>query len=248
MLDKLSLQEHLAELKKRIIFCVIFLIVAFCICYFFSAEIYQFLLQPLAESFADQQNRRLIYTSPAEGFITFTRVAFYAALFFSFPVFFIQLYLFLAPALFKKEKKFIILLLFFAPFLFLCGAALAYFFLLPLTFKFFLSFEAQGLVGSSIIPIQLETKISEYLNLIIDLLFSFGIAFQSPILLLFLFRIGFLTPDDLRKRRKYWIVIIFIVAAILTPPDVLSQISLAIPMILLFEIVILIGNKINKLK
>ena len=139
MTEKISLQEHLTELKKRIIFCVIFLIIAFCFCYFFSAEIYQFLLQPLAESFADQQNRRLIYTSPAEGFITFTRVAFYAALFFSLPVFFIQLYIFLAPALFKKEKKFIILLLFFAPFLFLCGAALAYFFLLPLTFKFLFS-------------------------------------------------------------------------------------------------------------
>jgi len=243
--NKISLQEHLAELKRRIIFCATFLVAAFCICYFFSAEIYQFLLQPLAESFTDQQNRRLIYTSPAEGFITFTKVAFYAALFFSLPVIAIQFYLFLAPALFKKEKKFILAILFFVPFLFLCGAALAFFFLLPLTFKFFLSFEAQGFAGSSIIPIQLETKISEYLNLIIDLLFSFGIAFQLPILLLFLIRIGFLTPDDLRKRRKYWIVIIFIIAAILTPPDVLSQISLAIPMILLFEFVILIGNKIK---
>lgn len=248
MTDKISLQEHILELKRRLIFCVLFLSVAFCISYFFSSEIYQFLLKPLANSFGDQQissPRRLIYTSPAEGFITFTKVAFYSALFFSIPVFAVQFYLFLAPALFKKEKKLILLLLFFAPFLFLCGAALAYFFLLPLTFKFFLSFEAQGIAGSEIIPIQLETKISEYLNLIIDLLFSFGIAFQLPILLLFLIRIGFLTSDDLRKRRKYWIVIIFIIAAILTPPDVLSQISLAIPMILLFEIVILIGNKIK---
>jgi len=151
----------------------------------------------------------------------------------------------LAPALYKKEKKIILLTLFFAPFLFLCGAALAYFFLLPITFKFFLSFEVQGLMHSSQIPIQLETKISEYLNLIIDLIFSFGIAFQLPILLLFLIRFGFLSVNDLRIKRKYWIVIIFIVAAILTPPDVLSQISLAIPMIFLFEIVILIGTKIK---
>lgn len=105
MSEKISLQEHLIELKRRIIFCAIFLTVAFCICYFFSAEIYQFLLQPLADSFTDSQHRRLIYTSPAEGFITFTKVAFYASLFFSFPIFFIQFYLFLAPALFKKEKK-----------------------------------------------------------------------------------------------------------------------------------------------
>lgn len=244
---KLSFQEHLIELRNRIIFSAFFFVAIFCICYFFSAEIYQFLLQPLANSFDDSQNRRLIYTSPAEGFITFTKVAFYSSLFFCFPLFAIQFYLFLSPGLYKKEKKLILLILFFVPFLFLCGAALAYFFLLPITFKFFLGFEIKGLADGSQIPIQLETKISEYLNLVIDLIFSFGIAFQLPILLLFLIRIGFLSADDLRKRRKYWIVIIFIVAAILTPPDVLSQISLAIPMIFLFEIVILIGNKIKKL-
>ncbi len=244
-MDKLSLQQHLIELKNRVIFCVIFFIVAFCICYFFSSELYQFLLQPLAQSFENSESRRLIYTSPAEGFITFTKVAFYAALFFSFPVFATQFYFFLAPALYKKEKKIILSALFFAPFLFLCGAALAYFFLLPATFKFFLSFEMKGLASNAQIPIQLETKISEYLNLVIELIFAFGIAFQLPILLLFLIRFGFLSTNDLRKQRKYWIVIIFIVAAILTPPDVLSQVSLAIPMIFLFEIVLLIGNKIK---
>ncbi len=247
MTEKLSLQQHLVELKNRIIFSLIFFSVAFCVCYFFSTQIYQFLLQPLADSFTSHENRRLIYTSPAEGFITFTKVAFYASLFFSFPFFAVQFYLFLAPALYKKEKKLILLLLFFAPLLFLFGAALAYYFLLPITFKFFLSFEFAGLAGHYQLPIQLETKISEYLNLVIDLIFSFGIAFQLPILLLFLIRFGFLTADDLRKKRKYWIVIIFIIAAILTPPDVLSQISLAIPMVLLFEIVILIGNKIKNL-
>jgi len=243
MNNKISLQEHLVELKNRVIFCCIFLLFSFSVCYFFSTEIYQFLLKPLAESFGEQEGRRLIYTSPSEGFMTFTKVAFYASLFFSFPCFAIQFYLFLAPALFKKEKKLILSLLFFAPLLFLFGAALVYFFLLPLTLKFFLSFEIKGLADHSQIPIQLETKISEYLDLIINLIFSFGIAFQLPFLLLFLIRFGFLTSDDLRKKRKYWIVIIFVIAAILTPPDVLSQISLAIPMVLLFEIVILIGNK-----
>lgn len=245
MQDKISLQEHLTELKKRILFCLFFLTVAFCTSYFFANDIYQFLLRPLTDSFANLENRRLIYTSPAEGFVTILKVAFYASIFFSFPIFLIQFYLFLAPALYKKEKKIVLLVMFFSPFLFLLGSCLAYFFLLPLTFKFFLSFEVQGLVDSSIIPIQLETKISEYLNLIIEIIFSFGIAFQLPFCLLFLIRIGLLSVDGLKVRRKYWIVIIFIIAAILTPPDVISQISLAIPLILLFEIVILIGNKIN---
>ncbi len=246
MSEKISLIEHLNELKKRLIFCAFFLIVAFCIAFYFSQDIYQFLLRPLALAFENSPNRRLIYTSPAEGFMTYSKVAFYAALFFSFPLFATQFYLFLAPGLYKKEKKIVLLFLFFVPILFLFGGALAYFFLLPITFKFFLTFENQGFADYSQIPIQLETKISEYLNLIIDLIFSFGFAFQLPILLLFLIRIGFLSTDDLRKGRKYCIVIIFIIAAILTPPDVLSQISLAIPMVLLFEIVILIGNKINK--
>lgn len=244
---KFSLQEHLTELKKRILFCLIFLTVAFCSSYYFANDIYQFLLRPLTDSFTDLEHRRLIYTSPAEGFITVMKVAFYSALFFSFPIFLTQFYLFLSPALYKKEKKIVLLILFFSPFLFLLGACLAYFFLLPITFKFFLGFEVQGLAGSTIIPIQLETKISEYLNLIIEIIFSFGIAFQLPFCLLFLIRIGLLSVDGLKVRRKYWIVIIFIIAAILTPPDVISQISLAIPLVLLFEIVILIGNKIKNL-
>ncbi len=238
-----TLQEHLSELKKRIMFCIIFLGVAFCFTYYFSAEIYQFLLQPLANSFDNLENRRLIYTSPAEGFITFTKLAFYSALFFSLPFFLTQIYLFLSPALYKKEKKMILLVFFFSPFLFFLGSIFAYYFLLPVTFEFFLSFELPSLTDSTQIPIQLETKISDYLNFVINIFFSFGIAFQLPILLLFLIRSGFITTNDLQVKRKYWIVAIFIIAAILTPPDVVSQISLAIPMIFLFEIVILIGKK-----
>lgn len=242
-MKKQTLQEHLGELKKRIIFCIIFLGVAFCFTYFFSTEIYQFLLQPLADSFDDLENRRLIYTSPAEGFMTFTKLAFYSALFFSVPFFLTQIYLFLSPALYKKEKKMVLLIFFFSPFLFFLGSIFAYYFLLPVTFKFFLSFELPTLTDSAQIPIQLETKISDYLNFVINIFFSFGIAFQLPILLLFLIRSGFITINDLQVKRKYWIVAIFIIAAILTPPDVVSQISLAIPMIFLFEIVILIGKK-----
>jgi sec-independent protein translocase protein TatC len=244
-MEKQTLTQHFLELKKRLFFCLLFLIVSFCFTYYFANEIYQFLLKPLANSFENLQNRRLIYTSPGEGFMTFTKLSFYSAFFISTPFFLAQFYIFLAPALYKNEKKVVILTFFFIPFLFFLGAIFAYYFLLPLTFKFFLSFEFKGLIENGQIPIELETKISEHLNFIKNIIFSFGFAFQLPICLLFLIKGGFITVNDLKIRRKYWFVAIFIIAAILTPPDVISQISLAIPMIFLFEITILIGKKIK---
>jgi len=244
-MDKQTLQEHLLELKRRITYSIIFLTVAFCFTYYFANEIYQFLLKPLANSFENLENRRMIYTSPGEGFMTFTKLSFYSSIFIATPFFLTQIYLFLAPGLYKSEKKTTLLIFFFSPFLFFLGAIFAYFFLLPLTLKFFLSFEFQGLKDKSEIPIQLETKISEYLNFIKSIIFSFGFAFQLPICLIFLIKGDFISINDLQNRRKYWIVAIFIIAAILTPPDVVSQISLAIPMIFLFEIAILIGKKIK---
>ena len=187
----------------------------------------------------------MIYTSPGEAFTTYLKLSFSSSLFFSFPIFVTEIYLFLSPALYKNEKKNILLIFFFAPFLFLCGAIFAYFFILPATLEFFSSFEVKGSAADAIIAIQLETKISEYLSFVTKLLLGFGIAFQLPILLLFLIKVGFLSANDLRRKRRYWIVIIFILAAILTPPDVMSQISLASLLILLFEIVILIGNYFN---
>ncbi len=242
----MTLQNHLEELRNRLIFSVIFFLVAFCACYFFAAEIYNFLLQPFAEFSRDHENRRLIYTSPAEAFTTYLKLSFYSSLFFSFPIFASQLYLFLAPGLYRNEKKNILLILFFSSFLFLFGALLAYYFILPLAIEFFASFEIKGSATS--LPIQLEARISEYLNLVINLLFGFGIAFQLPIFLIFLIRVGLLSANDLRKKRRYWIVAIFIIAAVLTPPDVLSQVSLAVPMIFLFEIVILISKNFNNKK
>jgi sec-independent protein translocase protein TatC len=241
----MNLKEHFAELRLRIIFSLVFFIISFISCYFYVEEIYGFLLKPFVDSVNSNQVRRLIYTSPSEAFITYLKLSFYSALFFSAPIFFAEFYLFLSPALYKKEKKIVIIVFSSVIFLFLLGAIFAYFFILPLTFKFFASFENNGFIASIKIPLQLETKISEYLNLVIELLFSFGISFQLPILLLFLIRTGFLSTYDLRRKRKYWIVVIFIIAAILTPPDVMSQISLAIPMILLFEFAILIGKNFN---
>ncbi len=244
----MTLQEHFLELRQRIIFSLIFFLIAFCICYFFSEKIYQFLLQPFAEISSDNQNRRLIYTSPAEAFITYLKLSFSSALFFSFPIFAAEIYLFLAPALYKNEKKNVLISFFSTYFLFLIGAIFAYIFVLPSALEFFSSFEQQGLAASSSLPINLEIRISEYLQFVTSLTFAFGIAFELPILLLFLIRVGFLSINDLRRKRRYWIVIIFLVAAVLTPPDILSQISLAIPMIILFEIAILVGKNFNNKK
>ncbi len=241
----MTFQEHFRELRNRIIFSLLFFVVTFFVCYFFSTKIYEFLLTPFAEIFPDDQKHKLIYTSPTEAFVTYLKLSFYAAIFFSLPIFIAEIYLFLAPALYKNEKKNILLIFFFTPFLFLLGAIFCYYLVLPLALKFFASFENQGFAASSILPIQLEIKISEYFSFVIKLLFGFGLAFISPILLLFLIKVGLLSTNDLRKKRRYWIVIIFIIAAILTPPDILSQISLAIAMTLLFEIVILIGNQLK---
>lgn len=244
----MSLQEHFYELKKRILFSLIFFIIFFVLSYFFSQQIYNFLLQPFIETSQNDQHRKIIYTSPTEAFTTYLKLSLYSALFFSLPIFITQIYLFLSPALYKKEKRNIIFIFFSAPILFLIGAIFAYYLILPQALQFFSSFEYQDFTSQNNFSIQLETRISEYLNFVANLILGFGIAFQLPNLLIFLIKYDCLSTNDLRKRRKFWIVIIFILSAILTPPDVLSQISLAILLILLFEIVILIGKNFNNKK
>ena len=244
--SEMTIGSHFNELRSRAMICILFYIVIFVLCYLFSKEIYHFLLKPFIEVSQNNQNRKLIYTSPTEAFTTYLKLSFYSSLFFSFPVFFAELYLFLSPALYKNEKKNILFTIFFSSFLFLFGAIFCYFFILPMALKFFASFENLSSIQDSTLPILLETKISDYLNFTINLLFGFGIAFLSPILLLFLIKGGYVKVKDLRSKRRYWIVIIFILSAILTPPDILSQISLAILLIILFEIVILLGKYFNK--
>ncbi len=239
-----TLTQHLIEFKNRLIYCLIAIIVAFAVSYYFAQEIYDFLLQPLVKSFGDRPNPRIIYTNLTEAFLTYLRLAFTSAIFLSLPFIAIQIYLFIAPALYKKEKKFILSIMFFCPLLFLAGAVMVYELVLPLAFKFFLSFENLNPVGS--LPIELEAKIGEYLDLVMKLIFAFGIAFQLPIILICLVKFGILSVEGLKKKRKYWIVIIFSIAAVITPPDVLSQIALALPMVLLYEIAIIISSKLIK--
>lgn len=229
----LPIQEHLSELRSRLVYCILIFILLFIVAYVFSQDIYNFLVQPLAQSFDDSSNRRLIYTGLTEAFFTYVKLSFYTALFLSFPFLATQLYIFMAPGLYKKERKVLLPFLIACPVLFLIGAALVYYFIFPLAWTFFLGFES--LDHSTALDIQLETRVSEYLSLVIQLVFAFGIAFQLPILLTLLARVGFLTSDTLKKNRKYALVIIVTLAAMLTPPDIISQIGLALPMLLLYE-------------
>ena len=235
MAESNSFTSHLIELRSRLLNSLIFIFLVFIISYIFAEQIYNFLVEPYAAAVRDGQNsRRLIFTALHETFITYIKVAFFTSIFLGSPVLLIQIYKFIAPGLYKNEKKAILPYLISTPILFLLGGFLVYYLVMPLAIKFFLSFETLG--SNTTLPIQLEAKVNEYLSLIMRLIFAFGISFQLPILLNLLARIGIVNSDYLRKRRRYVIVIIFAIAAILTPPDPITQVGLAIPLLLLYEL------------
>tara|TARA_Y100000590_G_scaffold464896_1_gene635533 strand:- start:5017 stop:5781 length:765 start_codon:yes stop_codon:yes gene_type:complete len=242
-----SFLGHLAELRSRLIKSFVFLLIFFIICYIFSESIYSFLVKPYADAVKDDPiNRRLIFTALQETFITYLKVAFFTAMFVTSPVILIQIWKFVAPGLYKNEKKALLPYLIATPTLFLLGGMIVYYLIMPLAINFFLSFETSSQTNN--LPIQLEAKVNEYLSLIMRLIFAFGISFQLPVLLSLLANVGFVDSDYLIKRRKYVIVIIFVVAAILTPPDPITQIGLGIPLLILYELSILSVKIIEKRK
>ena len=241
--------SHLAELRKRLIYSFIFLFIFFVGCYFFAEHLYGFLVEPYAKAVRDDgTNRRLIFTALQETFLTYLKVSFFAAFFVTCPFILMQIWKFVAPGLYKHEKIAILPYLILTPILFFLGGILVYYLIMPLAIKFFLSFESSGL--SSSLPIQLEAKVNEYLSLIMKLIFAFGISFQLPVVLSLLARVGVVDSQFLKTRRKYVVVIIFATAALLTPPDPITQIGLAIPLLILYELSIFsvkfIENKESK--
>ena len=219
--------------------------VLFFVCYYFAPELYDFLVAPLADVLEEMGGqRRLIFTALHEAFFTYIKVAFFAALFLSFPFIAIQVWMFIAPGLYKNEKRAFAPFLVATPVLFFAGGALVYYFIFPLAWKFFLSFESVG--GAGALPIQLEAKVDQYLSLVMRLIFAFGLCFELPVVMTLLARVGMVSSKGMKKNRKYAIVLAFVAAAILTPPDVISQIGLALPTMVLYEISILCVRMVEK--
>jgi sec-independent protein translocase protein TatC len=237
--------SHLTELRKRLIQSFIFLIIFFIGCYFFAEHLYGFLVEPYAKAVKDDgTERRLIFTALQETFLTYLKVSFFAAFFVTCPFILMQIWKFIAPGLYKHEKIAIVPYLILTPILFFLGGMLVYYLIMPLAIKFFLSFESSGLTTG--LPIQLEAKVDEYLSLVMKLIFAFGISFQLPVVLSLLARVGIVDAKFLKNRRKYVVVIIFTVAALLTPPDPITQIGLAIPLLILYELSIFSVSIIEK--
>lgn len=229
------LLDHLVELRNRLVWCVLAFAAAFGVCFYFASEIFTFLVQPLHDAFGDQQGR-LIYTQLYEAFFVEIKVAAFGAFVLAFPLIAIQLWAFIAPGLYKNEKHAFLPFLLATPVLFTLGAALAYYVVMPTAFRFFLSYEGNvGGVDQEALP-----AVGEYLSLVMRFILIFGLAFLLPVLLLLLNKVGIVERQQLVKARRYIIVGAFIVGAVFTPPDPLTQLMLALPLWLLFEITLLI--------
>jgi sec-independent protein translocase protein TatC len=236
------LLDHLIELRNRLFWCVITLGAAFAVCFYFANDIFALLVRPLAQAFPAGEGK-LVYTKLYEAFFVEIKVALFAAFFVSFPIIANQLWQFVAPGLYAKEKKAFLPFLLATPVLFIAGASLAYFVVMPTMFKFLLGF--QGV--SAGIPQEALPAMGDYLTLVMHLILAFGISFLLPVLLLLLNRAGIVSREQMTTARRYVIVGIFILAAVVTPPDVISQLILAIPLVILYEISLLLMRPASKM-
>lgn len=231
------LLEHLTELRSRLIWAVLSLMASALICFLFAEPIYNILLRPLvrvAEIERGDTDFRLIYTGPMEVFFAQLKLSLFAGVFLAFPAIAWQIYAFVAPGLYKKERHAFLPFLIAAPILFVIGATFVYLVMLPLIANFALSFEQVG--GNGVATIESQIRVSEYLSLVMALMLAFGFSFQLPVIVSLLGKADMITSDTLRKGRKYALVAILAFAAFFTPPDVISQVMLAVPVMILFEI------------